>query len=93
MTEKNDVPQIELYKVESTVVHASKMSRNSMIACVCAMIIAVISIAGIVWIVDIFTTKYNSRTKDWLDTLKLFKPAVTEVWNGETEALQQLPSP
>lgn len=96
MTPKNDdVPMIEEYRVESTIVHASRISRNAKIICICAMVVVVSAIIGMVRIVDIFTSKYNSRTKDWLDTLSMLanRIPVAEVLNGDTETLQQLPAP
>lgn len=92
---ENDVPMIEEYRVESTIVHASRISRNAKIICICAMVVVVSAIIGMVSIVDIFTTKYNSRTKDWLDTLCTFanRIPITEVRDGNTETLQQFPPP
>ena len=67
MTEKNnDVPMIELHKVEGAIVHASKWGRIAMILCICATIAIVCSFTGIVKVVDIFTTKYNARTTEWI---------------------------
>ena len=96
MTQKNDdVPMIEEYKVDTIMVHASKICRFAMVISICAMIAVVSFIIGIVRIVDIFTSKYNVRTKDWLDTLQSFstRTSVTEVWDGNTEEVQQFPAP
>ena len=86
---EDEVPTIELYKVESIIVHASKMSRNALIG-------FVISLAAIVIVVAIFTSRYNARTKDWLDTIKMLvnRPAVTEVLQDENSGnIQQSSSP
>lgn len=92
---ENDVPMVEEYRVESIIVHASRISRNAKIICICAMIVVVSSIIGMVSVVDIFTTKYNSRTKEWLDTLSVLanRIHITEVRDANTETLQQLPPP
>ena len=90
--EKDDTPTIELYKVESIIVHASKMSRNALIGFVLALA-AIFAI--VVAIVLIFTTKYNERNEYWQETIKMLissRPAVTEVQHENTEDLQQLPS-
>ena len=43
----------------------------------------------------IFTSKYNTRTKDWIDLAKALagKTAVTEVDNAYTEKMEQLSLP
>lgn len=65
--QKNDVPMIELHKVEGTIVHASKWGKIAMIICICAVIAIVSSFYGIVRVVDIFTTRYNERNSGWID--------------------------
>lgn len=95
MPEKNDTPMIELYKVEGAIVHASEMSKNAKIICIIAGIIAALAIIANVFIVQIFTTKYNARTKDWLDTTRLLieRIAVAEVANEYAENIQQFAPP
>lgn len=93
MTEKNnDVPMIEEHRVESSIVHASKMSRNATIISVCATVVAIIAIASNVFIVNIFTSKYNERTSSWIDAFvwmaeRLNVPEVTD------ETVQQFAPP
>ena len=84
----DDVPMIELYKVESIIVHVSKISRNTLIG-------FAIFAAAIVAAVYIFVSNYNKRTKDWLNTIQALqnRPAVTEVTDENTGTVQQFPSP
>ena len=93
--DKQDTEMIELYKVEGAIVHASEMSKNAKIICIIAGVIAALAIVANVFIVQIFTTKYNARTKDWLDTTRLLieRISVTEVTNEYAEDLQQFSPP
>ena len=95
MSDKDDVPMIEQYKVETSLVHASKTRRAALIMCILATICIMFSIIGIVVIVDIFTSKYNARTKDWIELAKVLanRTEVTEVLNENTSSIQQLPFP
>ncbi len=92
---QEEVPMIEQYKVESSLVHASKTRRAAVIISVLATICILASIIGNVVVVEIFTSKYNSRTKDWIDLAKALagKTAVTEVDNAYTEKMEQLSLP
>ena len=97
-TERNaqeDVPMVEEYKVESSLVHASKTRKAAVVISILATICILASIIGNVVIVEIFTTKYNSRTKDWIELAKVLggKTAVTEVDNAYTETMEQLSLP
>ena len=82
----NDVPMIEEYRVEAAMVHETKKSKYAMIVAVLCCIVAIVAIVGNIWIVDIFTTKYNSRTSEWLETVKVLvnQTTGTEVSDGET---------
>ena len=96
--EKNtqeEVPMVEQYKVESSLVHASKTRRAAVIISILATVCILASIIGNIVIVDIFTSKYNSRTKDWIELAKALagKTAVTEVDNAYTETMEQLSLP
>ena len=93
--DNNDVPMIEEYRFESTMVHETKKSKYAIIAAVVANIVTVIAIVALVLVVKDFTTKYNARTNKWLDTIMALvnRMAVTEVDNGYSEILQQLPPP
>ena len=95
MNDQNDVPMIEEYKHESAMVHETKKSKYAMIVAVVCCVVAIVAIIGNIIIVDIFTTKYNTRTSEWLATVQALvsRIAVTEVTDGYTEILQQLPSP
>ena len=95
---EDDVPKVELYKVETSLVHAGKTRRAAVIICILATLCILFSIIGNVVIVDIFTSKYNARTKEWIELAKALanNPAVTEVANESTdttEAIQQLSLP
>ena len=92
---QEEVPMIEQYKVESSLVHASKTRRAAVIISILATICILASIIGNVVVVEIFTSKYNSRTKDWIDLAKALagKTAVTEVDNAYTEKMEQLSLP
>ena len=91
MSDKDDVPMIEQYKVDMEMVHAAKTRRAAVIISILAAVIVLASIIGNVLIVDIFTTKYNSRTKDWLDTVKMLVERGGR--NEGAEVIQQFPPP
>ena len=92
MEQKNDVPMIEQYKVDMMLVNAAKTRRAALIISILAAIIVLASIIGNILIVDIFTTKYNSRTKDWLDTVKILVEHTGAGGTNEgTEVIQQFP--
>ena len=92
---QEEVPMVEQYKVESSLVHASKTRKAAVIISIVAAVCILASIIGNVVIVDIFTTKYNTRTKDWIELVKAMvgKTAVTEVDNAYTETMEQLSLP
>ena len=92
---QEEVPMVEQYKVESSLVHASKTRKAAVIISIVAAVCILASIIGNVVIVDIFTTKYNTRTKDWIELVKAMvgKTAVTEVDNAYTEKMEQLSLP
>lgn len=92
---QEEVPMVEQYKVESSLVHASKTRRAAVIIIILATVCILASIIGNVVIVEIFTSRYNSRTKDWIELAKALagKTAVTEVDNAYTEKMEQLSLP
>ena len=90
----NDVPMIEQYRVDMERIHAAKTRRAALIFSILASIIVLASIIGNILVVDIFTTKYNSRTKDWLDTVKILVNKIEAGGTHEgTEYIQQLSPP
>ena len=95
MSDQNDVPMIEEYKHESAMVHETKKSKYAIIAAVCANIVTIIALVVLLMVVKDFTSKYNARTNKWLDTIMALvnRTEVTEVTDGYTEILQQLPPP
>ena len=95
MNDQNDVPMIEEYKHESAMVHSTKTSKYAMIAAIFANIVTIIALIVLLLVVKDFTTKYNARTNKWLDTIMALvnRTEVTEVTDGYTEILQQLPPP
>ena len=92
---QEEVPMVEQYKVESSLVHASKTRRAAVIISILATVCIIASIIGNVVVVEIFTSKYNTRTKDWIDLAKALagKTAGTEVDNAYTEKMEQLSLP
>ena len=92
MNDQNDVPMIEEYKHESALVHETKKSKYAMIAAIFANIVTIIALIVLLLVVKDFTTKYNARTNKWLDTIMALVNR-TEVTDGYTEILQQLPPP
>lgn len=90
--EKKDIPMIEQYKVDMELMHAAKTRRAAVVISALCAIIVLASIIGNILIVDIFTTKYNSRTKDWLDTVKILVEKAGGT-NESTEVIQQFPPP
>lgn len=93
--QKNDVPMIEEYRHESAMMHETKKSKYAIIAAIVANIVTIIALIVVFLVVQDFTTKYNARTNKWLDTIMALvnRTAVTEVTDGYTEILQQLPPP
>lgn len=94
--EKEEVPMIEQYKVETALVHSSKTRKAALIISILATICIICSIIGNVVVVDIFTTKYNARTKDWIELAKALitnQTTITEVTNESTGEIQQLSLP
>ena len=93
--QKNDVPMIEEYRYESAMMHETKKSKYAIIAAIFANIVTIIALIVVFLVVQDFTTKYNARTNKWLDTIMALvnRTAVTEVTDGYTEILQQLPLP
>ena len=88
--EKDDVPMIELHKVDTTMAYAARIVHDvKVIVAICIAAIFLISVS----IVMIFTTKYNERTSDWLRTYNLLRTGLTEVADESAETIQQLPSP
>lgn len=87
MNEKeNDVPMIELHKVDTVLAYAARIVRD-------VKVIVAVCMATVIAIVFIFVSKYNERTSDWLKTYNLMKTGQTEVANESTETVQQLPAP
>ena len=87
---RDDTPMIELHKVDTAMAYAGKIVKDVkiiVIACLATLLIVVTAI------VYIFVSKYNARTSDWLRTLESVqnRQTVTEVSNGNTEEIQQLP--
>ena len=83
---KNDVPMIELHKVDTVLAYAARIVRD-------VKVIVAVCMATVIAIVFIFVSKYNERTSDWLKTYNLMKTGQTEVANESTETVQQLPAP
>ena len=86
---ENDVPMIELYKVEGMLVHTSRIVRN----CVIGIIVGFLAIVAIVFI---FTSKYNERNQNWLEVYNRLlesRYTVTEVQNENAENIQQFSPP
>ena len=94
MNDNNDIPMVEKYKVEAALVHSAKSRRAAVAVSILAAICIIGSIIGNVLIVDIFTSKYNARTKDWIDLAKELArgTAITEVAD-ETATVQQYAPP
>ena len=81
-----DVPMIELHKVDTVMAYAAKIVRD-------VKIIVAVCMAAVIAIVFIFVSKYNERTSDWLRTYNLLRTGQTEVADESTEKVQQFPSP
>ena len=96
---QEEVPMIEEYKVEAALVHASKSASKARKAAVIisslATVCIIVSLIVNVVIVDIFTSRYNTRTKDWIDLVKMLcgRTAVMEVEDDYTEEMEQLSLP
>ena len=86
---EQDIPMIELYKVEGMMVHTSRIVRN----CVIGIIVGFLAIVAIVLI---FTSKYNERNQNWLEVYNRLlesRYTVAEVLHENTENIQQLSPP
>ena len=92
---KEEIPMIEEYRHESAMVHETKKSKYAAIVAIVSSIVTIVAIVALVMVVKDFTTKYNARTNKWLDTIMTLvnRTTVTEVTDGYTEILQQLPMP
>ena len=92
---KEEIPMIEEYRHESAMVHETKKSKYAAIVAIVSSIVTIVAIVALVMVVKDFTTKYNARTNKWLDTIMTLvnRTTVTEVTDGYTEILQQLPPP
>ena len=92
---KEEIPVIEEYRHESAMVHETKKSKYAAIVAIVSSIVTIVAIVALVMVVKDFTTKYNARTNKWLDTIMTLvnRTTVTEVTDGYTEILQQLPPP
>ena len=86
MPEKDDVPMIELHKVDTTMAYAAKIVKD-------VKIIVAVCLATVIAIVFIFVSKYNARTSDWLKTFNMLISEKTEVTDGNTEEIQQYAPP
>ena len=87
---EEDTPMIELHKVDTVMAYAARIVRDvKVIVAICIAAIFLISVS----IVMIFTTKYNERTSDWLKTYNMLRSGQAEVYNENTENLQQCPIP
>ena len=89
--EEKKVPMVPKYQAERDKVYHTKMTRYMLIAV--ALIVIGFSIFAVCMVkqancmvkqADIFVTGYNSRTKDWLNTIRELQgsAAVTEVIDG-----------
>ena len=80
MDEKK-VPMVKKFEAERENMHLGRMNRNMLIA-VC-VIVAGFTIFALCMVkqADIFVSGYNSRTKDWLSTIRQMQ-GLTEVTDG-----------
>lgn len=86
LNQKNDVPMIELHKVDTALAYAARIVRD-------VKIIVAVCMVAIIAIVFIFVSKYNERTSDWLKTYNQLRTWKTEVTDGNTEKIQQFTPP
>lgn len=84
--QKNDVPMIELHKVDTALAYAARIVRD-------VKIIVAVCLVTIIAIVFIFVSKYNERTSDWLKTYNQLRAWKTEVTDGNAEKIQQFTPP
>ena len=80
MDEKN-VPMVKKYQAEREKMQLGRMNRNMLIA-VCVIVAGFIIFAlCMVKQAEIFVSGYNTRTKDWLSTIRQMQK-ITEVTDG-----------
>ena len=95
MQNNDDVPMIEEYRMNSAMAHETKKSKYAAVVAIVSSIVTIVAIIAIVLIVQDFTTKYNTRTNKWLDTIMTLvnRTTMAEVTEGYAEILQQCPPP
>ena len=74
-----DVPMVEQYKVDTAIVHASRIVRD-------VKIIVAVCMACIIALVLIFVSYYSARQREFLNTINMLTSTTTtaEVQNANT---------
>ena len=74
-----DVPMVEQYKVDTAIVHASRIVRD-------VKIIVAVCMACIIALVLIFVSYYSARQREFLNTINMLTSTTTtaEVQNADT---------
>lgn len=74
-----DVPMVEQYKVDTAIIHASRIVRD-------VKIIVAVCMACIIALVLIFVSYYSARQREFLNTINMLTSTTTtaEVQNANT---------
>lgn len=66
---------VSWFQHENALMHYGRVNKRSLVALICVCVTFVL-------LTTIFVIAYTIREKNWLDTIKTIRPAVTEVQDG-----------
>ena len=66
---------VSWFQHENALMHYGRVNKRSLVALICVCVTFVL-------LTTIFVIAYTIREKNWLDTIKIIRPAVTEVQDG-----------
>ena len=66
---------VSWFQHENALMHYGRVNKRSLVALICVCVTFVL-------LTTIFVIAYTIREKNWLDTIKTIRPAVTEVQYG-----------
>ena len=72
---ENREGMVSRFEYENTLMHYGRVNKRSLIALVCVCVTFII-------VTTIFVVAYTVRERNWLETIKAIRPAVTEVSDG-----------
>lgn len=66
---------VSWFQHENALMHYGRVNKRSLVALICVCVTFIL-------LTTIFVIAYTIREKNWLDTIKTIRPAVTEVQDG-----------